>query len=344
MKIIIKILLLIIIIISIIIGYNFYKFKEFSTKSLNNEGVLKTIIIPNGSGPQTISNILTKSGIIENTKWFYYYLRWQTKNRGLAKAGEYEVASKFSPKQIVDILISGKIKLISITIPEGYNMFEIADLLESSNITKKQLFLNLVQNKQYISNLGVEADSLDGYLFPETYKFAKNSSAKTVVEKMFKSYKQIFNKFIKHKLAKFNMSENTVLALASLIEKESAVSNERTMISGVFHNRVKKKMKIQSDPTIIYSILLERGTFDGNIKKSDIRMNHPYNTYYIRGLPPGAIANPGKESLIAAVNPQKTDNLFFVSKNDGTHEFCPNLKCHNKAVLKWQVNYFRGKK
>jgi UPF0755 protein len=182
--------------------------------------------------------------------------------------------------------------------------------------------------------LNITSDSLEGYLFPETYHFSKHTSEQKIVQAMLNTFKQrITNGDILDQIQKSDMSLHEVITLASLIEKETGMNDERKHISSVFHNRLRRNMRLQTDPTVIYAI----EEFDGNIRKKDLNIDSPYNTYRYKGLPPGPIANPGIKSIVAALNPIRSNHLYFVSRKDGSHHFSSNLREHNRAVQKYQL-------
>ncbi len=300
------------------------------------------IKIARGATPREVFQLLYQQKLIKNPQYAYYTWRYQLKKE--IKAGEYSLSPFMSLKKIVDILSSGKVVSYQFTIPEGYNLFEIADVISGLPINDRDKFLSLARNKELLADFKIPAESLEGYCFPDTYTYVRGQNLLSLVEKMVNRFWQVFNNHLLKRAKKQNFSVHQTVTLASLIEKETGQAQERKTISGVFHNRMNRNMKLQTDPSVIYSILLTRGSFNGNLRRRDLKKDHPYNTYTRKGLPPGPIGNPGKAALEAALWPEKTKNLFFVSKNDGSHIFCPTLKCHNQAVYKWQIKYFRQKR
>ena len=217
-------------------------------------------------------------------------------------------------------------------------------LLESKGIVKATDFLIAASNKKKSLIAVGSKVGFEGYLYPDTYQFHKPSTANKVLDKMVERFKERVSMLLLSKGQKFGLDPHQTLTLASLVEKETARISERSLISRVYINRLIKNMKMQCDPTIIYAQLLTHGQFGGDIKRSHIRFQHPYNTYKVKGLPPGPIANPSAATIADTVNPENSDALFFVSRNDGTHIFCPDYSCHSKAVKKWQIEFFRKKK
>ena len=175
---------------------------------------------------------------------------------------------------------------------------------------------------------------MEGYLYPETYYFSKGEGERKIIQTMISTFNQFYTLDMEEKARVLSMTRREIVTLASIIEKETSVGNERPLISAVFHNRLKRRIRLQSDPTVIYGL----PDFDGNLTRKDLRVHSPYNTYWVKGLPPGPIANPGNESLIAVLNPAPVDYLYFVSKNNGTHYFSKTLSEHNGAVQRYQKN------
>ena len=250
------------------------------------------------------------------------------------QVGEYELNQSMLPIDILKAITSGKTVLHPITIPEGYRIIEIAELLAKKVSIDKEKFIKESRNKDLIKTLNITSGSLEGYLFPETYHFSKHTTEQKIIQTMLNTFQQqIANQKILEQLQNSDMSLHEVITLASLIEKETGMNDERKHISSVFHNRLRKNMRLQTDPTVIYAI----EEFDGNIRKKDLDIDSPYNTYRYKGLPPGPIASPGIESIVAALNPITSNHLYFVSRKDGSHHFSSNLREHNRAVQKYQL-------
>lgn len=238
---------------------------------------------------------------------------------------------------ILEKLLTGRVVLHPVTIPEGYNLAQIAEVLAGQQVTDVKEFSKLVRDRPFITTLGIEADSLEGYLFPETYSFPRQAKARDVIKAMVDGLHRVWSADLQEQAARMKLSLHQVLTLASVIEKETGSKDERELIAAVFHNRLRKKIPLQSDPTVIYGLQ----AFDGNIHKRDLSVMSPYNTYRVQGLPPGPIASPGAHSLRAALFPAQASYLYFVSRNDGTHQFSSTLAEHNQAVEKYQKQPFR---
>lgn len=278
-----------------------------------------------------INQRLFNEGLIPNTRFFHYYTKYKN---GLTKfrAGPFTISSGSTMSDVLETLIHGKPNLTAITIPEGKNMYEIAKIFANSNIASEQDFLTAAQDPEIIKTLEIEANSLEGYLFPETYKFAPNTPAKSVVIAMVDLFK---HKTSDLDLTHSMLNKHQIIILASMVEKETGAKFERPAIAGVFTNRLKKHMRLESDPTTIYGIW---SRYQGNLRKSDLLEVTPYNTYKIPALPIGPIANPSLEAIRAVLNPDQHKYLFFVSKNDGTHVFTERYKDHVQAVDDFQRN------
>jgi UPF0755 protein len=247
-------------------------------------------------------------------------------------AGEYALHAGMRPTEILRILRDGHVVHYPVTIPEGYTVAQIASLLDQRGLADKAEFLRLAYNQDFIRTQGLDVSSLEGYLFPNTYHVAGHATTKEIISTMVADLWQAFTPELRARAKDINMSVHQVLTLASVIEKETSVEGERELISAVFHNRLRRKIPLQSDPTVIYGLK----TYDGNLRKRDLEAASPYNTYRVRGLPPGPIANPGARSIRAALFPAPTTFLYFVSRNDGTHVFSSTLAEHNRAVNKYQ--------
>ncbi|MBC8286605.1 MAG: endolytic transglycosylase MltG [Nitrospinae bacterium] len=276
---------------------------------------------------------LSSQGLIRSPSAFQAIAYIQDKETQV-KVGEFSLSPSMLPAEIILRITSGKTVLHPVTIPEGYRITEIAALLHAQGLADHEVFVLQTQDKNLIRSLDIPTDSLEGYLFPETYHFSKFTAEAKIVQKMVDTFKEQTSKSQLLESAKESpLSWHEIITLASLIEKETGLDSERKMISSVFHNRLRKNMRLQTDPTVIYAI----EKFDGNIRKRDLKIDSPYNTYRYKGLPPGPIASPGIKSIVAAISPIKSDHLYFVSRQDGSHHFSSTLAEHNRAVQKYQL-------
>jgi UPF0755 protein len=288
--------------------------------------------VNSGESFKQVSRRLAERGIIVHAAKFAWYARFKGYDKKI-KAGDYELSSALTPDQILQRMVQGKVALYKVTIPEGYSMAQIAELISQTTQMTPQAFMQKATDAAFAKIKGVDADTFEGYLFPETYFFPKNITPETCISILVQRFHTVFTPEWRQRAQRLNMSVHQIVTLASMIEKETGAAFERPLIASVFHNRLKRGMRLSSDPTVIYGIK----NFNGNLTRKDLETWTPYNTYLIKGLPPGPIANPGKDSLRAALYPAETDYLYFVSKKDRTHHFSTTLKEHNRAVRKYQL-------
>jgi UPF0755 protein len=278
-----------------------------------------------------VNQRLYDMNLIPNTRIFHYYAQFLG-NMGKLRAGNFTIPQGSKLHHVMNILMNGQPNLISVTIPEGKNMYQIAKIFAQAGITSEKEFLEAVVDQELIDLIKTKAPSLEGYLYPETYRFAANTPGKVVAKTMFELFQKMTEEL------NFNhpfLNRHQIVVLASVVEKETGAKIERPTIAGVFTNRLKKRMRLESDPTTIYGMWHR---YEGNIRKADLRELTPYNTYKIPSLPLGPIANPSLEAIKAVLKPEKNDYLFFVSKNDGTHVFTNSYAEHLKAVQEFQRN------
>ena len=296
----------------------------------------KVVVIPDGSTFQQVAMLLEREGVIKSSSFFVYFGKSQSADRKV-RAGEYELNPGMTPAEILAILLNGHVVLHPLTIPEGLTVAQIADVAAQDGFVDRADFLRLAKDRAFIASLGIKAETLEGYLYPDTYKFPRGVKTREVLATMVDQLRQMVGPDLLARMQEQKMTMHEVLTLASVIEKETGSGSERPEISAVFHNRLKKHIPLQSDPTVIYGL----PAFDGNIHKKDLSSPSPYNTYRVQGLPPGPIANPGIQAIRAALYPSDSHSLYFVSRNDGTHQFSATLIEHNKAVEKYQKQPFR---
>jgi UPF0755 protein len=279
------------------------------------------------------TKLLHEAGVIQSPFRFNLIARIKGYDKRL-QAGEYLLSGSMSPLMILGKLVRGEVQLYKLTIPEGYNMFQISELVAEAGFAEKADFLKSATDASFVREKGIQAETFEGYLFPDTYFLPKDITVKKIIATMVDRFGLVFKPEWKNHGQTYGFTVHQVVTLASIIEKETGVPSERPLISSVFHNRLKKRMRLESDPTVIYAIK----DFDGNLTRKHLATPSPYNTYRIRGLPAGPIANPGRDSLEAALYPANTPYIYFVSKKDKTHHFSTNFKDHNKAVRKYQLN------
>ncbi len=309
------------------VGFNFFIF--LYTPSSPTQSIY--VEIPRAASFRKISHILQEKHLITN-RWFFLLLGRYKRLTSRLQSGEYLIPPNTRPLRLLSILSTGKVLLHPVTIPEGLTAKDIADILESKSVCSAYKFYNLAMCPHRIVCLAEQFRNLEGVLFPDTYLFPKNYPPAMVIHKMVKRFCKIYTPKMRKRAKEIGMTDREVITLASMIEKEALLKREMPIISSVFHNRLKKGMRLQSDPTVIYDLPY----FTGKLKKEDLRRPTPHNTYRFKGLPPDPICNPGRAAILAALYPAKTDYLYFVARNDGTHVFSKTLDQHNIAVLLYQ--------
>jgi UPF0755 protein len=283
--------------------------------------------IPEGSSYKQAIEILSRNRLLRDKNLFLLIGKITSVDRRI-KAGYYSFWGNMSPYEIFKKLVEGKIIESDITIVEGDSLSEIAKKLEENKIMTIEKFESLSRNRDFLKSLNIDAPSLEGYLFPETYRIPKGSKPEAVLSLMVNMLRKHFDEPLINRLRDLNMSENQLLTIASIIEKEAVVDEERPLIAAVFYNRLKKGMPLQADPTAIYGVK----SYRNKITRSDLRSRTHYNTYVIKGLPPGPICSVGIKSIRAALFPADVPYLYFVSNRDGTHYFSKTLDEHIKAI------------
>lgn len=292
------------------------------------------VTIPRGTRGQSIAELLEEKGVIRSRYPFLLHLYLAGAERSL-QAGEYRFASPATPVQIADRLIQGDVFARPVTIPEGLTARETIALIAREGWAELRDLEQALKHTEWISDLDPEARSLEGYIFPETYNFPRTVTAAQIVKATVERFREVFNRLKQTNPIPEGGNTRDIVTIASIVEKEVKVSEERGLVASVIVNRLEKRIPLACDPTIVYALKLA-GRYDGNIRKADLAMDSPYNTYRYAGLPPGPIANPGAESLKAALAPPKTDYLYFVSRNNGSHVFSTNLEDHSRAVFRYQ--------
>jgi UPF0755 protein len=290
----------------------------------------RTVVIPRGASVEQIGELLGDAGLLDADLRFLLLTRILGVSSTLP-AGEFILDANQSPVDLLNQLVSAKPVQHQLTVVEGLRLEEIADILAADNWIDKERFLELAGNAGFIAELGLgQLSSLEGYLFPDTYLLVRPSPGE----------EKILSRLVNRALGVYRslepgdtaLTRHQVFTLASIVEKETGRADERPLIASVFHNRLGRRMKLQSDPTVIYG----SENFSGPLTKKDLKTPTPYNTYTISGLPPGPICSPGRESLQAVLAPAATSYLYFVSRNDGSHHFSTSLREHNRAVRKYQ--------
>jgi len=294
----------------------------------------KVIFIKKGTPLGRVGEVLEEEGIIAN-RYFFVFLTTILGKKAKIKAGEYEFQTPVLPLEVLAALAKGQVKRHLVTIPEGFTLSQIGQLLDHLNLVEKEKFFQKTSSPAFIDALGLSqlaGPTLEGYLFPDTYHLLREMDPEEAIQMMVHQFRKVFGPEFAHWASELGISEREVVILASIIEKETSLPEEKPLISAVFHNRLRKRIPLQSDPTVIYGIR----NFNGNLTKEDLMRPSPYNTYLLAGLPPTPICNPGRDSLLAAVHPAPVSYLYFVSKNNGSHHFSSDIEEHNRAVWKYQ--------
>ena len=314
------------------VGLLYLHLMSWADRPVGTESREKLFTISSGQGLKRTAGALQREGLISDAIRFTILARLDKKDK-LLKAGEYFLSTGMTPREILSQMVEGRVHLYRLTIPEGYNLVQIAAAVYASDLESEKNFLDAARDSETAKHLSIVADTLEGYLFPDTYYFPRGLDSATIIATMVKQFRAAFKPAWEQRTKELGMTVHEVVTLASIIEKETGAPEERPLIASVFHNRLKKGMRLETDPTVIYGI----PDFDGNIKRTHLETYTPYNTYKIKGLPPGPIASPGALAIEAALYPAQTDYLFFVSKKDGTHQFSTTIKEHNAAVRKYQL-------
>lgn len=289
--------------------------------------------IPRGASSREMAGLLEQAGVIRSARYFMLARAWRAGD--VLQAGEYQFQQPVSVWEAYDKLVRGEVMLHAVTVPEGLTRFDVAKVVADAGFGAEEQFLALTADPQPVRDLFAGAESLEGCLFPETYHFPRSAGPDEVLDAMLRAFREAFGEAANGSESK--LTPYQVLTLASLIEKETGVVEERRLVSSVYYNRMRLGMLLQCDPTIIYGLVLE-DRYRGRIYESDIRDPHPYNTYVHAGLPPGPIANPGLASIRAAFHPADSDYLYFVAEAAGkpSHVFSKNLTAHNRAVAQYR--------
>lgn len=301
------------------------------------ESDFKEIVIPKGSTLRSISKILEEENMIKDSLVFELYCKINEKSDKI-KAGRYSISSSMKVSEIVDVLVSGKalIDTVKFTIPEGYNLKQIVDKINSLGVVSPESMQAALKADKYdyefLEQIPERENRLEGYLFPDTYEVYRDTTAEAIIKKLLGRFDDVFTEEFRNRAEELNMSIDQVVTLASIIEREARLDKERKTISGVFHNRLKKKMLLQSCATVQY--LLKEPKEE--LLYEDLEIDSPYNTYKYAGLPPGPIASPGLAAIEAALYPEDTDLLYFFALDDGSHIFTKTYDEHINAQNKYR--------
>ena len=297
--------------------------------SVGNKNI--EVRIPKGTTFRQAVEIFAKEGLVRDRNLFLFIGRITRIDRKI-RAGYYSIYGSMNTIGLLNILRRGQIIEYELTVVEGDSLREIAEKLSGKGIVAQENLQTLCLDKDFLSSYSINAPSCEGYLFPDTYKVPKGMDPEDAIGMMINKMREKYTDKLIARAADMGLSEREVLTLASIIEKEAVTDDERPLISAVYHNRLKKKMLLQADPTAIYGIKSSKE----KITSEDLKRKTPYNTYTMRGLPPGPIASPGIKSIIAALHPANVPYIYFVSNNDGTHHFSVSAEEHQRAVMAYR--------
>jgi UPF0755 protein len=297
------------------------------------------IEVPAGAGTRAIGDRLVGSGVIRDRLTFRLAL-WMSRNARRLQAGEYRFDHPMTPADVLAKLARGEVYVVPLTFPEGLTIADMAKIFEAHGFGARADFTAAAADGSVVADLDPAAKDLEGYLFPDTYLLPRRTDARKLVKQMVERFRKTLSPDMVEAANTRGLSVRQLVTLASIVEKETARADERPIVAAVYSNRLRIGMPLQCDPTVIYA-MMRAGRYAGNIRRGDLAIDSPYNTYRVAGLPPGPIASPGKGALAAAAHPAQADYLYFVSRNDGSHEFAHTLEEHNRNVQKYQIQYFR---
>jgi len=288
----------------------------------------KQFFIPPKTSAYGVARLLESEGVVRDAHAFFL-LGWLNNSLHRMQAGEYAFSTLCGPQQVLDDIVNGWVVIHTVTLPEGSTVWDVARILDQKELAQQAEIIEIAGSAEFARSLDVKgAKGLEGYLFPDTYQFKKPVSGAAIATAMVRRFWQQLPQDWRERRKELGLSLHEIVILASIIEKEAAVDSERPIIAGVFYNRLKANMPLQSDPTAVYDI----PGFSGPVTAAHLTRQSPYNTYRIRGLPPGPICSPGAKSIRAAFYPEKVPYLYFVSNNDGTHHFSTTAEEHRNAV------------
>ncbi len=300
----------------------------------NQPGVAE-VTIPEGASFRATAAILERQGVIRDQLLFVLLGRIKKAEHRI-KAGPYSITLPVSPRDVLDKLVRGEVALVSVTFPEGSTIFDIARIFEQAGLHPAAEVLRSVSGGELCRSLGLGDQTLEGFLFPDTYRFARSMPLEQMLRHMYVRFQDVFAREMDTMASTGSFTPRQIVILASLVEKEARDPAERPVIAGVFYNRLRLGMRLDCDPTVAYGVLLQDPSFRGRLLTRHLRAQTGYNTYVIHGLPAGPICNPGLASLKAVLRPAAVDYLYFVARNNGTHQFSRTLEEHNRAVRQYQ--------
>jgi peptidoglycan lytic transglycosylase G len=291
---------------------------------------VQLVDVGQGASLKRVAAELEEKGVVGSARGFLLYARLHG-DATRVKAGIYQVNDGMTIVEILRRMVAGEIYSQRFAVPEGYSIYQLAELLYGRGIFARDAFLKQCTDRAFLKELGIAAASVEGYLYPSTYDVTPKMTEADLIKLMVGKFRKVYGERFADRVQRSGRREREVLILASMIEKEAVVADERPLIASVFLNRLKKRMPLQSDPTAVYGVR----AFAGKVSKRDILRDSAFNTYKISGLPPGPIGNPGGDAIEAVLNPAATRHLYFVARKDGTHQFSESLDDHNRAVNRY---------
>ena len=314
--------------------YLWHDFQHFAQSPLAENAADQVFTIAPGQHFKTVAENLETEALTASAPKLQLLARLKGWDRQV-QAGEYQLSAAMSPLEMLDAMVTGKVLLYRVTIPEGFSLTQIAQAIEEAGLSSGDEIMTAACQAPLLEQLGVATASAEGYLFPDTYLFARNASADEIVAAMVSRFEAVYSAEFHSRAEALGLTRHEVVTLASIVEKESGNVSEQPRVASVFHNRLERGMRLESDPTVIFGL---GDAFDGNLTRQHLHTPNPYNTYTTAGLPPGPIASPGETALKAVLFPEDSNYLFFVSKNDGSHYFSKTFGEHNRAVRRYQLS------
>jgi UPF0755 protein len=337
------VLVLLAVVLVAALGTGAFAWRELTTFRATGHGgpEERIVVVPPGASARAVVRTLAGAGVLSDERRAWLYFRWVRRDPRPLRAGEYAFEGALTPDEVFERVHRGEVKLHRFTVPEGLRAEEVAAIVGRSGLADEAEFATLARDPAFAKSLALPYASLEGFLFPDTYSFPRGTTARAIATEMVSRFKEEYAKAdaVRRPAVKLGLGETATLA--SIVEKETGRPDERPRIACVFHNRLRLGMRLQTDPTVMYATMLRTGRWSRNITRADLLAPHPYNTYTTAGLPPGPIASAGAAALRATLAPDACKDLYFVSRNDGSHVFCPDLVCHNAAVREWQVEFFK---
>jgi UPF0755 protein len=306
---------------------------EWQTPYQGYSGQAAVVDVPRGVSTRGIADRLERAGVVRSALAFEIWSRWHHEQR--LEAGEYRFDRPLPMTDVFETVAAGRVWTVTLTVPEGWTMFDIADAVARAGLASRAAFLRAARNPEPIRDLAPNVPTLDGFLFPATYQFPHRTTAQAVVDTMVRRFRQVWGGLTQEDPPSGNLSAERVVTLASLVQEETPKESERPIIAGVFANRLRLGYPLECDPSVVYALKME-GKYDGDLRPAELHLASPYNTYLHYGLPPGPIGNPGIPSLKAALHPAKVDYLYFVANGSGGHSFSATLAEQERNIRRYR--------